>query len=441
MKNIKMLLAAMVVAAGTAAAQQAPNRVFIHDTDGVTKGYVADRVDKITFDAVDGEVAADVTISKVENTELTLTVKRTAACNGFRIAIVPESMAASQLSSDLAMIRYIEMAGSEVLTEDFIDGKMSGFEPLSPGSSYRVATVGIDKFGIPCEVRQARFQTKNPDVVGDPDVDVTLKGKTLTTFTVDFKPNSDVSEYYYMSGEKGTVEAQYDMFAAMFGYNNINEMIAGWGISTKGASSYTWEGMNPNTEYDVFVAMKDRNGNFAPHKKVVATTECQGGEGTAEVDVKVTDYCLSYWDSEELPTLEVAFTPNDQTWCYRFGVYLKSEYEKYNDESWRDEICRDPDMPMARWFFYEPLTTDFQVNPKTDIVILAAAKNAKGEWGPMTVLNYTTPDKVDEDEPVMQTGKGAIQSRIQPNRISKMREGQMPALPALNTEKGIRLSR
>lgn len=46
---------------------------------------------------------------------------------------------------------------------------------------------------------------------------------------------------------------------------------------------------------------------------------------------------------------------------------------------------------MAKWFFYEPVTTDFQIDPNTEAVAIAAAKNANGEWGTICVKRFTTP--------------------------------------------------
>lgn len=48
-------------------------------------------------------------------------------------------------------------------------------------------------------------------------------------------------------------------------------------------------------------------------------------------------------------------------------------------------------MPTVNWFFYEPTVGEYQVNPSTDIVIIAAAKNGNGEWGEVNTFRYTTP--------------------------------------------------
>ena len=89
---------------------------------------------------------------------------------------------------------------------------------------------------------------------------------------------------------------------------------------------------------------------------------------------------------------------------------------------------------MAYWFFYEPLTTDFQLNPNTEYVAIAAGKNAEDVWGKVTELRFTTPAApsgapallkksagITSDSgiiqrpyvPAVRSGKGELSSRMQ----------------------------
>lgn len=52
-------------------------------------------------------------------------------------------------------------------------------------------------------------------------------------------------------------------------------------------------------------------------------------------------------------------------------------------------------MPTTCWFFYDEITTDYQINPNTECVAIAAAKNANNEWGLITELRFTTPESTD----------------------------------------------
>ena len=86
----------------------------------------------------------------------------------------------------------------------------------------------------------------------------------------------------------------------------------------------------------------------------------------------------------------VTFTPNDQSSAYRFSVYTAENYDA-DPEAIKAELCSEPPMPMSNWFFYEEITTDYQINPNTEAVIIAAAKNVNNEWGPVTEVRFTTP--------------------------------------------------
>ena len=55
-------------------------------------------------------------------------------------------------------------------------------------------------------------------------------------------------------------------------------------------------------------------------------------------------------------------------------------------------------MPTDGWFQYEQLTTDYQIDPGLKCVAIASAKNILGEWGPVTELYFTTPDKMPGEE-------------------------------------------
>ena len=267
---------------------------------------------------------------------------------------------------------------------------LSGME-LRAGGDYAVMTIGIDEYGAEVDVCSARFSVPAAPVVGDPKVECTLVDAQLESFTVSFKPNSDVTSYYCVAGDKGSIERQYIQFGPMFGFASMADLIRSWGVERQGDTENTWKNMAPNTEYEVFVLALDANGNPAPYQVFNCTTLSLGGDGEAKVTITPGDYKLTDWGGQMLPSQFFTFTPNDQAASYRFGVYTKEQYDKEREEI-RAQLCSEPPVPdMANWFFYTGLTTDFQVNPNTAIVAIAAAKNIKGEWGPVTEVELTTP--------------------------------------------------
>lgn len=371
---------------------QTPNRMLVQDATGY-KGYVLDRVDSITFAEVFGEVKANVTVSAATCDTLTLSVTRSESCRAFKINVVPATIA-GQLTNDLAVINWLNRLNSPTYYEDFTSGKLTGID-LDAGSDYVVYTVGLDEFGVEAGVCKAEFSTPEPEIVGDPKVEVKIIDRQLRSFKIEVTPNEDVQEFYCVAGEKGTMQSQYEMFGAMFGFTNFGQMIKAWGVARSGKDSVEWTSMDPNTEYEIFIVCTDANDALAPHQVFEVSTLELGGPGVASVAIELKDYKLADWGEEELlPSQFITFTPNDQASCFRFNVVLDdTAYNNHKEEYW-NELRSDPPMPsMAYWFFYEELTTDFQINPNTAAVAIAAAKNSKGEWGEVTELKFTTPDR------------------------------------------------
>lgn len=427
MNKYAIALAGMAMtAAGVFAAT--PNRLLVTDTQGSKHGYVIDRVDKVEFATIEGAVEAPVQIHEIDETAMLLSVTRSADCDGFKIGIIPD-VVFSGFKDDLQAINYINYYSPTVYFEDFDHGQLSGME-VSKGSDYRVVTVGVDKYGIDCGVCSAKFSVGAEPVVGNPQVKCSVVSTGLTEFTIKFEPNADVSEYYYIAEEKGKAQESFEMFAGMFGFTNINEMIESWGVGEMDPSTYTWTKMSPNTDYEILIALKDKKGNFAPYQTFEVSTLAKGGKGEAVVDVAVSKYELADWGGQMLPSLYVKYTPNDQTWCYRFGVYTQADIDQYGEQALIDDLCSDPDMPMANWFFYDAMETDYQVNPNTKVIIYAAGKNSDGEWGKVTKFTYTTPalaTATPEAATLATAAAKAVTARTAAPQPRQQRPGLLPA--------------
>ena len=159
------------------------------------------------------------------------------------------------------------------------------------------------------------------------------------------------------------------------------------------------------------------------------STLSQGGTGAAYVNVTPTKYELADWGGEQKPSLYIKFEPNDQAYCYRFNVALAANYEA-DKEGYKEALCSDPPMPTAHWFFYEPMETDFQVDPNTEVVILAAAKNSNNEWGEVNEYRYTTPAAVDGAAKVAPkaTAKGILPRLVPGAKTVLPGSGRIPSL-------------
>ncbi|MDE6097296.1 MAG: hypothetical protein K2G24_00240 [Muribaculaceae bacterium] len=220
---------------------------------------------------------------------------------------------------------------------------------------------------------------------------VHVSGTGLTTLDLTFTPNSDVLSYTFCIFEEGQAKAQFEQFGPMFGFSNMGQMIQTFGGEQKyGALEYQYKQLEPNTDYELYVQPLDKNGNMAELQVFEMSTLKQGGSGAASVEILVGDYRLADWNGEMLPSQFFSFVPNDQTWSYRFGVYMAEQYDA-DPDACKEAVASEPPVPnMANWFFFAPITTDFQINPNTTVVAIAAAKNADGVWGEPTVLRHTT---------------------------------------------------
>ncbi len=426
MKNVKVaVLAAAICFAGTASAQSEYRMLVKKNSE--TTGYRVDRVQEVSFVEVKGEVKAEVSVSDVQLEQLTVTVQRSAACKGFRIAVCPRTLTTSYWNYPEQFTSYIEQNGSSILTEDFIDGKLSGIA-LESGSDYSCVTVGYDEYGVACDLCRADFSTPKANLLGNPKVTSTVKKVGLYDFTIHCVPNEDVKGYACVAGEAGTMQAQYDMYAAMFGFTNFGEMIRGWGIEEHNEKDISWNDMNPGTDYEIFVQPWDFNDNYADCDVVALRTETLGGTGEATVSITLGDYKLQTWGEEQLPSQFITFTPNDQAACYRYQVCLADGAEGYDalKDDYQNELKQDPPYDnMAYWFFYEPLTTDFQINPNTNCVAIASAKNADGVWGPVTEVRFTTPSSA---------AKSAYNG-IQTRKVHQQKKFRMNQIPVLQQSK------
>lgn len=427
MKKIAIFLVSLITSiVGFAQTEETPNRILVTNTAGNYTGYVIDHLDNISFARVDGEVLAKVEINEVGLEEMNLTITRTPDCNYYQLAVIP-TVTANQIKDDVNAIRYINSLPSDmvpVLYEDFSSGELTGIE-LNSDSEYSIFTVGYDRYGVAAGVFRADFVTPAPEIVGNPHVEAKLVEATRDSFTIEFTPNDDVLSYWLCAGEKGTMQQQYEMFSSMFGFSNFSDMIRMWGIETRGPKENTWPAMNPNTEYEVFIAMTDANGNFAPYEVFEVSTLSLGGHGDAYVDIKEAGYELSNWDGELKPTLSLEFTPNQETSCYRVGVYLASEFEEFKDEILAD-LCSDPFMPMAYWFHYEPVTGEYQIDLNTDCVAVAAGKNIDGVWGQVNEYHFTTPSVLAEYEAPAAPVKKGVVPRLMPKKKDAIVKGQLP---------------
>lgn len=422
-------------------AQDNGDRMVVRLKSGDVKGYMANRIDCVEFPKVEGDIKADVTIKDVTLDKLYVAVTLSAGCNYYKILPVPAVFAA-QLTDDGVAARYIEGQTNTDYYDGFTNAEMPTSE-LNYDTEYVFMTLAYDMYHTPCAVCRAPFKTLKRPLVGNPKVNVSVKSADYTSFTITCEPNADVKAFACVAGEKGTLQEQFETFGPMMGFTNIGQMIQSWGIERTESGDVTWDNMDPGTDYEVYVQAWDVNGTYADLEIVDVSTPGYGGTGEALVYTEQGDYKNMDWDGKQLPSQFINFKPNDQTNAWRFGVVTKTQYDE-DPTGWQENVRQDPPMPfMANWFFYGELSTDFQINPNVEFVVITAGKNANEEWGPVRVDEYTTPTTVAANvkEAMANVSTYGIVGRMQPKAaFSPFEPGKMPAFRAAKRRAGMKLT-
>lgn len=428
MKKLYVTLLSALVAGGASAQTLSNDRMVVTNSIGQTTSYAVDRIQSVTFPQAAGEAAVDLSVNSVDQDKAVFTATRNAYALSFKFDILTKTRAG--MMSDEQLVWYIDTNTKMSYTEDFTSGEVKLSDFGAKGSTdYVAVAVGYDSYGTPCAVSRAEFTTLPSVLVGDPKVTAELSDIQDRSFSLTSLANDDVAGYATLSGEKGSIQQQFVQWAPMMGYSNFSEMVQGWGYKHEKPETAwesvtdTWSNMQPGTDYQIFVQAWDTKGNFAPCDTINLTTKVKGGQGAATVSITLGDYKLADWEGQQKYSQFITFTPNDQSNCYRMGVYTAEEYDK-DPEGCKSYITMDPPMPMSNWFFYEPLTTDYQINPNTKAVALAAAKNANNEWGEVEVLRFTTPSGESGTESA--PAKGKIATRKMHNTTIAIQPGRLP---------------
>lgn len=390
-KMILTAIAALGFSMAAVAQDAEPNRMLVISADNSYKAFNIEHVSAVQFATVEGKVGTELKVKSHTMKGLTVECMRTDACEQFLLNVVPGVIAHQLEANPASAGSYLRQLNSPTYSEDFTNGEITGVD-FQYASEYAVVTVGIDRYNVDGDVSAAYFTTENPPLTGNPQVEFSVVSNALNSIDVKITPNKDVKEFWYVSGEKGLLAQQYEQFAGMFGFANVEGMIKAWGGEPKKtAGTYTITDLNPNTDYELYIVCADVNGYLAPVQIFNMRTKDQGGKGEAVIDVEIGDFGLTDWGGEELPTQVVTYTPNDQTWAFRCSVYDAVTYDAKRAEI-LEELASEPPVPnMAYWFFYEPFINEYQVNTSTEYVAVAVGKNADGKWGKATEKRFTTP--------------------------------------------------
>lgn len=310
-----------------ASAQENPNRVIVKQKYKAPVGYLAERIDSIYFTKLEGRVAADVKFLSFSKGNLTdtirLAVTKTPECKSYKIACMPAGQANS-FASDAALEQYFDqLEDCPTFTDDFTNATLTGLDmEFQSNGTYSLVTLGYDKYGIACASSRADFTTPNSDLVGDPKVLYTVVEVKPDNFTIWFQPNGDCYGYYLCAFKAGTAEELFEKWSKEEGFVNLQDMIKSWGSDKyTDTQMYKWSGMEPGTDYEVYVLPVDVNEADAPFQIIPITTTESGGEGEATVTIKLGDFGEVGGNYFQY----VWFTPNDEATLMRDLVLAKND--------------------------------------------------------------------------------------------------------------------
>lgn len=432
MKKIFSIMLGLAMAMGVNAQTENPNRLIVMSQAG-NKAYALDKVDSIYFAKKEGEVRADVKFLKYVKDDkkgdvLHVAVTRTDPNSSYCIDILPANTA--KRYSDDVLAQYFDQQKTTKFNQDFTDAELTGFkQELEPNTKYTVFTVAYDEYGVACEASRADFTTPKAPLIGNPAISYTIDETTSSSFTLTVTANKDCLGYYWCMFEKGQAQAQFEQWGPMFGFPNIESMIAQFsGKKYEEVSTNTWKDLAPGTDYEVCVVPVDEAGSYADMVTIPVTTKQQGGEGVAQV--AITSEGVTEYEGEEGKQLvcTLVFTPNDQTAVYHDLVVEKGAFDKEGEEYWKNYLLNgDPQDPNYNQYGVDRFP--FAAEAGKQYYGVAIAKNAKGEYGPLVkeLFNVEAPAGVAPAK--VKANKGGVATRIKSN------EKRTAVVPVMKTIK------
>ena len=404
----------LAMAMGVNAQTENPNRLIMMSQAG-NKAYALDKIDSIYFAKKEGQVRADVKFLEYVKDDkkgdvLHVAVTRTDPNCSYCIDVLPANTA--KRYSDDVLAQYFDQQKTTKFYQDFTDAELTGFkQELEPNTKYTVFTVAYDEYGVACEASRADFTTPKTPLIGNPAISYTIDETTTSSITLTVTANEDCFGYYWCLFDKGQAQAQFEQWGPMFGFQNIESMIAQFsGKKYEKVTTYTWKDLKPGTEYDICVVPVDEAGTYADMVTIPVTTKQQGGEGVAQV--AITSGGAEVYEGKLLYT--IIFTPNDQTAVYHDLVVSKEAFDKDGEEFWKNYLLNgNPEDPNYNQYGVDKFP--FEAEAGKQYYGIAIAKNANGEYGPMVKELFKVEAPAGVAPAKVKANKGGVATRIKTN--------------------------
>lgn len=381
MKQLFTLIVSLIFAL-QANAQVNPQRVVIRTIDGRPHGFLVEHIDSLFFPKVEGEVKANVTYKEMKKKDgkdiVVLDINRTENCPEFRIALIPKVIA-DNLGNSLAAHNFFEGRGEPFYGQDFSNGELDDIS-FVPNAEYTLFTLGYDTYRSPGTISRADFVTPKPAVTGSPSVEATFSNVTPTTLTVRLIPNTDCKSYIHVLGTAEMVAQTM----RQLGIPNTETYIKSFGKKETLGKDIPHKDLKPSTEYTMYVLPIDVNGVDGSVLEFKQKTAAQGGSGVAQSTIEIKESSVESGSLRQ----RVVYTPNDQT---NFHIDIIMEKNAFESSEWGEAKVVEfmkTDEEDKSWGVDDVKWT---VKPQTAYYALSIAQNANGEWGPLTKVEFTTP--------------------------------------------------
>ena len=182
--------------------------------------------------------------------------------------------------------------------------------PIMPGNSYVVIYVGrngaqqLTGLNISETFTTDERNLTSPDECKVKDLKLVLDNAGRTQFrgTITYDP-SPVSMVYcqYMTADNNPGLDENSSWSEwidfILGAGTSSMMVNAWTTEASGRDGLTWTGMNPDTEYTVFMCAEDFDGNISPmHFATIKTSEIQvGPDPTVNMELVASKYDQYDW--------------------------------------------------------------------------------------------------------------------------------------------------
>lgn len=248
--------------------------------------------------------------------------------------------------------------------------KSIALQDISPMKEASDIISALTPFGIK-EYECGNDEEENPEEQ-TPMVEITVTDVTTTTVDVSFTPAGECASYYILLD----TEASMEQWTMVFGVT-LEQLIEEWSIERQGPSTHLWNELIPNTEYTIFVLSKDIEGENIQIDRQKVTTEVLGGNGVSVIDLQVEVLTNT--------SVFVTATPNEETAEYHYILIEKSYADSIGADSTMKIIHTDPYAlyDIDRWEWVD-------LHENTEFYAIAQGKNAQGEWGEITKVEFVT---------------------------------------------------